>query len=47
MLQEPDSYLTLNKYLDIYHTQGTPPFPENVMRLIHHITNSHLDMKTL
>jgi hypothetical protein len=45
MLQEPDSYLTLNKYLDIYHTQGTPPFPENVMRLIHHITNSLINAR--
>jgi hypothetical protein len=46
MFQEPDSYLTLNKYLDIYQTQGKSPFPEDVMKLIHHIANSLLNARS-
>jgi hypothetical protein len=46
MLNQPDSYLTLNKYLDIYHSQAKAPFSENVMRLIHHITVSLINARS-
>lgn len=46
MFQEPDSYLTLNKYLDIYQKQEKYPFPENVMKIIHHIVNSLLNARS-
>jgi hypothetical protein len=46
MLQEPDSYLTLNKYLDIYQAQGKYPFSQDITRLIHHIVNSLLNAQS-
>ena len=47
MLSEPDSYLTLDKYTAIYNSKEDVnyPFPDNVMRLIHHICHSVINAR--
>lgn len=47
MLPEPDSYLTLNKYVDFVNNKNEKqePFDINIMALIHHICTSILDAR--
>jgi hypothetical protein len=45
MLPEPDSYLTLSKYLTLTQTETQAPFSDNIMRLIHHISTSVLNAR--
>lgn len=40
MLQEPDSYLTLSKYLELVQSKKEEPFSEKTMNTINHICKS-------
>lgn len=47
MLPEPDAYLTLDKYTALYNSKEKVnyPFPDDVMRIIHHISNSVINAR--
>jgi hypothetical protein len=46
MLPEPNSYLTLHKYISLlFNANSKAPFPDNIMRLIHHISNSLINAR--
>jgi len=42
MLPEPDSYLTLSRYIKLLQNKETPPFNETTMKLVYHIVKSIL-----
>jgi len=45
MLAEPDSYLTLNSYLQVYNGKVKSPFSQDITNLIHHIVDSITNAK--
>ena len=45
MLQKPDAYLTVPKYLKLYQNKEKVPFSEGVMDLVHHIVDALLNAR--